>query len=47
LTIDEEVDTWLRAPVAEALAVQRPLRNGGLSIVARGDKQDSSLTPLY
>ena len=40
LTTPEECDVWLNAPVAEALALQRPLADGLLSIVARGEKQD-------
>jgi putative SOS response-associated peptidase YedK len=36
----EDVDAWLSAPVAEAMALQRPLPDGALSIVARGEKQD-------
>ena len=33
-----EVDTWLRAPTPDALALQRPLPGGILKIVARGDR---------
>lgn len=40
LTTQEEVDAWLTAPAAEALALQRPLPDGSLSIVARGRRQD-------
>jgi putative SOS response-associated peptidase YedK len=36
----EEIDTWLSAPTPEALALQRPLPDGALRIVARGAKQD-------
>ncbi len=38
LTTQAEVDAWLTAPVKEALALQRPLPDGALRIVARGDR---------
>ena len=40
LTTPEECDTWMSAPPAEALALQRPLPDGALQIVARGEKRD-------
>jgi putative SOS response-associated peptidase YedK len=40
LTTPEEVDLWMTTPAAEALLLQRPLPDGSLVIVARGEKQD-------
>ena len=38
LTTATEVETWLTAPTTDALALQRPLPDGALRIVARGDR---------
>jgi putative SOS response-associated peptidase YedK len=35
-----ELDQWMTAPTAEALKLQRPLPDGALMIIARGEKQD-------
>lgn len=40
LTTTDEVESWLAAPEAEALELQRPLPDGSLVIVARGEKED-------
>jgi putative SOS response-associated peptidase YedK len=40
LTTPEEIETWLTANPDEALKLQRPLPDGALRIVARGEKKD-------
>ncbi len=45
LTNRAEVDTWLTAPAGEALHLQRPLADGTLVVVARGEKQDGAALP--
>jgi len=40
LTTAAECETWMTAPAEEALQLQRPLADGLLSVVARGEKQD-------
>jgi putative SOS response-associated peptidase YedK len=40
LTTEEERETWMTASPEEALRLQRPLPDGSLRIVARGEKQD-------
>jgi putative SOS response-associated peptidase YedK len=42
LTNPAEIEQWLRAPVADALKLQRPLPDDALRIVARGVKEDGS-----
>ena len=42
LTTDEEFDAWLNAPVEEAPSLQRPLPDGALKIVARGECKDAA-----
>jgi putative SOS response-associated peptidase YedK len=40
LTASEAIETWLTAPLAEALPLQRPLPDGSLQFVARGARRD-------
>ena len=43
LTTSEEIETWLSAPVPDAMRLQRPLRDGVLEIVARGAREDGEV----
>ena len=36
----DEIETWLTAPTPEAMKLQRPLPDGALKIVARGERKD-------
>lgn len=40
LTSKEECGTWLEAPTEEALRLQRPLPDGLMKEVARGERHD-------
>jgi putative SOS response-associated peptidase YedK len=40
LTTADEADHWLEADVPDALALQRPLPDDALMIVATGEKED-------
>jgi putative SOS response-associated peptidase YedK len=42
LTTEDEIETWLSAPPDVALKLQRPLPDGILSIVARGERKDEA-----
>ncbi len=43
LITQAEVERWLTAPAPDALALQRPLPDGALRIVARGDRTGDGL----
>ena len=42
LTTPAEVDRWLEAEISDALALQRPLSDDALRIVAKGERTDGS-----
>jgi putative SOS response-associated peptidase YedK len=41
LTTPDEIEHWMIAPVDAALKLQRPLGDGSLRVVARGQKADA------
>jgi len=43
LTKPEDIALWLSAPMQDALELQRPLSDGSLMVVARGEKQDEAI----
>ncbi len=40
LTRKDELDAWLTAPAEDAIALQRPLPNDQVMVVARGERED-------
>jgi putative SOS response-associated peptidase YedK len=42
LTTPQEIETWMTAPTEQALKLQRPLPNGVLKVVARGEREDGA-----
>lgn len=42
LTEPEEIERWLTAPWREVSALQRPLPDGALQVVARGERKDGA-----
>jgi putative SOS response-associated peptidase YedK len=38
----EEFDTWLSAPVEEALTLQRPFPDDQMQVVATGERKDEA-----
>ena len=43
LTTSDEVDRWREADTSEVLALQRPLPDNVLRIVARGERSDGAV----
>jgi putative SOS response-associated peptidase YedK len=37
-----EIETWMTAPAGDALKLQRPMADGTLAIVARGERTDET-----
>jgi putative SOS response-associated peptidase YedK len=46
LTQPHQIEAWLTLPVTEALKMQKPLPDGALRIVARGEKEDGASDEL-
>jgi putative SOS response-associated peptidase YedK len=40
------IETWMTAGAEEALKLQRPLPDGSLAVVARGERKDDFPEPL-
>jgi putative SOS response-associated peptidase YedK len=45
-TKQDQIEAWLTGPIDEALTMQRPLPDGALTIVARGEKEDGAQVQL-
>ncbi len=45
LATPEGIETWMTAPWSDASALQRPLADGSLTLVARGEKRDPPEMP--
>jgi putative SOS response-associated peptidase YedK len=43
LTTPDEIETWMTAPAEEALKLRRPVPDGDLVIVARGERTDEAV----
>ena len=43
LLTPEEIEVWLEADIGDAVALQRPLPDDALRIVAKGEKEDKFL----
>jgi putative SOS response-associated peptidase YedK len=43
LRTEADIETWMTAPVERALQLQRPLPDGGVRIVATGEREDGAL----
>lgn len=43
LTKESEIEQWMTAPAEGALKLQRPLPNGALDIVAKGERKDEAV----
>ena len=42
LTTPEQLEAWMTAPAGKVVAMQQPLSDGALRVVARGEKQDGA-----